>query len=132
MSETKLYDLFFLKIREQYKSLFRVFVLVFCIVILFSFLIEKRYTSTISVMPNLSDNNMSSLGLLAQDFGIGGSAGSNFPIAEIATSNSILDKIYLASFDLDNNKGKTTLSDILGTNKTSIISRIIIFSKNCK
>tara|TARA_Y100000590_G_C15748301_1_gene1023089 strand:+ start:1673 stop:2659 length:987 start_codon:yes stop_codon:yes gene_type:complete len=125
MNDDRLYNLFFLKLKEHYKSLLKKFIIVFSVVIICSFFIDKRYTSTISVMPNLSDNNISSLGLLAQDFGINSSGASNFPIAEIAGSNSILDKIYLSSFDLDNNKGKATLATILRTNKQNIFAKII-------
>ena len=64
----------------------------------FSFFIPARYQATLKVFPNQNENNISSLNFLAQDFGLSGSQSSNFPLSEIALSNSILDKIYYGSY----------------------------------
>ena len=125
MLETKLYHLFLNKVKEEYKNLFFLFFVIFFLTACLSFFLDKRYTSTISVIPNSADNNVSSIGLLVQDFGMS-SSGGNFPIAELATSNSILDIIYNNIFDLSENKGKTTLADLLGTNKTSFLTKILV------
>lgn len=125
MLETKLYHLFLNKVKEDYKNLLFLFFIIFFLTACLSFFLDKRYTSTISVMPNSADNNVSSIGLLVQDFGMS-SSGGNFPIAELATSNSILDIIYNNTFDLSENKGKTTLADLLSTNKTSFLRKILV------
>lgn len=125
MLETKLYHLFLNKVKEEYKNLLSLFFIIFFLTACLSFFLDKRYTSTISVIPNSADNNVSSIGLLVQDFGMS-SSGGNFPIAELSTSNSILDIIYSNTFDLSENKGKTTLADLLGTNKTSFLSKILV------
>ena len=129
MLETRLYDLLFLNLRGQFKVLTKVFFVAFFIIIILTFFVEKRYTSTLSVMPNQSESSMSSLGMLVQDFAIDAGSG-NFPISEIANSNSILDKIYNRSFDSNTNQGKISLADLLDTNKTTLINRIMVIITN--
>jgi len=130
MLETKLYNLLFNKIREQYRALFKIFFIIFFFAIATSFLLEKRYTSIISIIPNTAENNTSSLGLLVQDFGISGGGVANFPIAEIASSNSILDIIYQKSFDLSEDIGTKNLADLLGTNRVNFLNRALLSITN--
>jgi capsule polysaccharide export protein KpsE/RkpR len=129
MLETRLYDLLFLNLRRQFKVLTKVFFVAFFIIVILTSFVEKRYTSTLSVMPNQSESSMSSLGMLVQDFAIDAGSG-NFPISEIANSNSILDKIYNRSFDSNTNQGKISLADLLDTNKTTLINRIMVIITN--
>lgn len=124
MLETRLYDLLFINLRLKCKVLVKIFCGAFFIIAILTFFLDQRYTSTLSIMPNQSESSMSSLGMLVQDFAIDG-GGGNFPISEIASSNSILDKIYNTSFDSNVNQGKINLADLLGTNKTTFISKIM-------
>ena len=99
MNEERIYSFLTRLISKDYKLLLRTFILFFTLFIFVSFLIPKRYQSTLKVLPNQNENNISSLNFLAQDFGLSGSSSSNFPLSEIALSNSVLDKIYYSNFE---------------------------------
>tara|TARA_Y100000996_G_C22450933_1_gene613824 strand:- start:106 stop:939 length:834 start_codon:yes stop_codon:yes gene_type:complete len=81
-------------------------------------------------MPNISENSISSLNMLAQDFGID-NTNNNFPIASIANSNSILDQIYIKSFKQSHSESLITLPEILKTDSSNILENSLsIFFKN--
>lgn len=129
MVNEKLYDIIFLKIKNQFNILIKIFFISLLTTFLLSFLATKRYTATLSVMPNISENSISSLNMLAQDFGIDNT--SNFPIANIANSNSILDQIYVKSFKQSHSESLITLPEILKTDSSNILENLLsIFLKN--
>lgn len=98
MVEEKIYSFLNRIILREYKLLLIILICSFISFLFFSFFIPARYQATLKVFPNQNENNISSLNFLAQDFGLSGSQSSNFPLSEIALSNSILDKIYYGSY----------------------------------
>lgn len=112
MNEERIYSFLTRLISKDFKLLIRAFLLFFILFVFISFLIPKRYQSTLKVLPNQNENNISSLNFLAQDFGLSGSSPSNFPLSEIALSNSVLDKIYYSNFETSSGS-ITNLENIL-------------------
>jgi uncharacterized protein involved in exopolysaccharide biosynthesis len=122
MDEQKMYSILYKIIKPELKNLILNFSISFFVFISISFLIPKRFDSTLKVFPNQNESNISSLNAFAQDFGLGTSAGSNFPLAEIASSNLILDKIYYSSFE--NADGEVTnLSTLLKGKKIPFFNK---------
>lgn len=88
------------------------FLAIFFIVACLSFLIPKRYTSTLSIFPNQNENAQSSLSMLAQGFGLSGGGNFSYPISNISSSNIILNNIYDSTFTTVDGKQKS-LKDLL-------------------
>jgi len=112
MVDKKIYSILLKMIFDERKKLIKYFIVSFFIFALISFLIPKRYQSTLKVFPNQNENNISSLGQLAQGFGLAGGNSSSFPISDIASSNLILDQIYYSSFETSEGE-ITNLKEIL-------------------
>jgi len=115
MENNKIYSILFSLFKKEPKTIAKFFLFCLILFVLISFLIPKRYNSTLKFFPNQSDNSISSINAFAQDFGFATSGGSSFPLSEIASSNIILDKIYYSTFENINGE-KTNISKILNRN----------------
>jgi uncharacterized protein involved in exopolysaccharide biosynthesis len=122
MVDEKIYIILFRILRREMKTLILAFFVSFFIFALISYLVPKRYNSTLKFFPNQNENNISSLNAFAQDFGLGGSGSTNFPLSEIASSNIILDKIYYSSFEKINGEA-TSISSILNKKRTPFFNK---------
>jgi uncharacterized protein involved in exopolysaccharide biosynthesis len=122
MVDEKIYIILFRMLRREMKTLILAFFVSFFIFALISYLVPKRYNSTLKFFPNQNENNISSLNAFAQDFGLGGSGSSNFPLSDIASSNLILDKIYYSSFEKINGEA-TSISIILNKKRTPFFNK---------
>lgn len=121
MENDKIYLTIFAILKQEMKILLKSFFAAFFVFVLISFLIPKRYESNLKFFPNQNETNISSLNAFAQDFGLAGSASSSFPLAEIASSNLILDKIYFSSFEKIDGQ-KTNISELLNNDRFKFLN----------
>ena len=125
MNEDYIYEIVFLSIKKNYKKYLLVFFVGFLLTFFTTFLVDKKYTTTISLIPNSTDKSGSALNLLVQDFGLNMGDSSIFPISDLVLSNSILNEIYNSSFQLYNSEQKITLSELWRMNQKSFFDLLL-------